>query len=346
MATKRTGSGLRLRKSQLFSAIGYVPHDGQVLVHRSKASRRVLACGVRWGKSTCAAMEAVAALFEPRASALGWTVAPTYAASKRIFDEVVNTVHTHLPRHVHDYNPREHRLVVVNFAGGLSTLRGKSADNPVSLLSEAIDFVIVDEAARMKPEIWQQHLMQRLVDRNGWALLLSTPSGRNWFHKLFKRGQNGRDRSFESWAQPSWMNPHVSRELIEAERARMSVEAFAQEFEGSFGSEDREPCDRCGWPEPFAKSCAIVEDGHPLPRCPECDRYVDAEGHTTMGRDASGDPFMTLIELLPRFEPVDGPPLLRSDANEHVYRLRFGPSPSSAPPFPEGIESDPAISAR
>ena len=50
-----TGSPLRLRKRELFRSLGYEPHAGQVEVHRSEAQYRVLACGARWGKSTCAA---------------------------------------------------------------------------------------------------------------------------------------------------------------------------------------------------------------------------------------------------------------------------------------------------
>jgi hypothetical protein len=51
----------RLSKRALFGDIGYEPHAGQIAVHRSRALRRVLACGVRWGKTKCATMEVVAA---------------------------------------------------------------------------------------------------------------------------------------------------------------------------------------------------------------------------------------------------------------------------------------------
>jgi hypothetical protein len=63
---------VRLRKRELFRKLGYEPHPVQALVHRSRAKRRVLACGTRLGKSTCGAMECVAALLEPCESALGW----------------------------------------------------------------------------------------------------------------------------------------------------------------------------------------------------------------------------------------------------------------------------------
>jgi hypothetical protein len=34
-------------------------------------------------------------------------------------------------------------------AGGQSEIRAKSADNPISLLGEGLDWVVVDEAARV-----------------------------------------------------------------------------------------------------------------------------------------------------------------------------------------------------
>lgn len=290
------------------------------MVHKSKAPRRVLACGVRWGKSTCAAMETIAALFEPREETLGWIVGPTYESSKRIFGEVVRTVHTYLPHRVEEFVPREHRLVVINFAGGRSVLRGKSSDNTTSLLSEAIDFCVVDEAARMREDVWTQHLAQRLIDRGGWSLLLSTPRGRNWFHQLFKRGQRGRDAGFESWSQPSWMNPHVSRALIEEERPRMTQDGFAQEFEGSFGDQSSDPCDRCGYPSRTA-ACVVILEGQDdtFARCIDCGRPCHANGATACMPGVDGKPTTTVIELCKR--RVEVPPMPGTERDYREVRI-------------------------
>ena len=54
-----TSAPLRLSKAALFRDLGYTPHPGQLDVHRSSAPRRVVACGVRWGKTVAAAMEGV-----------------------------------------------------------------------------------------------------------------------------------------------------------------------------------------------------------------------------------------------------------------------------------------------
>lgn len=225
---------LELSKLALCSKIGYTPHEGQLLVHQSQAPRRVVACGVRWGKTLCAAVEALAAAMEPRERAIGWVVAPTYDLSERVFNVVALLAFQHFRHRVETYKEHERRLVIRNLGGGLSEIRGKSADNPVSLLGEGLDFLIVDEAARLKPAIWQSHLSQRLLDKKGWALLISTPRGKGWYYEMWQRGQQGRDSEVQSWNAPSWTNPLLDKEMIEAERARVPERVFRQEYGAEF----------------------------------------------------------------------------------------------------------------
>jgi hypothetical protein len=85
MATTRLK---RLSKRALFRRLGYEPHPGQWRVHRSRAPRRVLACGARWGKTMCGAYEAIAAALEPAEESIGWIVGPTYDLTDRIFRRV------------------------------------------------------------------------------------------------------------------------------------------------------------------------------------------------------------------------------------------------------------------
>jgi hypothetical protein len=223
----------RLNRSRFFHDLGYEPHAGQLEVHRSTAPRRVVACGVRWGKTLCAAMEGIVAAMEPKERSIGWVVAPTYDLADRVFREIIVIVARSLRHRIVTLKDHERRLVLRNMAGGLSEIRGKSADNPVSLLGEGLDWVIIDEAARMKPLIWESHLSQRLLDKKGWALLISTPRGKGWFYDAWRRGQ-GSDQDYESWNQPSWTSPFLDRDQIEQERERLPERVFRQEYGGEF----------------------------------------------------------------------------------------------------------------
>jgi terminase large subunit-like protein len=224
---------LRLDKAALFKHLGYEPHPGQRLVHESKAPRRVLACGVRWGKSVCAAMEAVAAALEPKERSIGWIVAPTLDLADKVFREVQIVLAEKLPHRVIELKQHEKRILVRNLGGGTSEIRAKTADNPVSLLGEGLDWLIVDEAARLRPAIWSSYLSQRLIDKKGWALLISTPRGKGWFYDLWRRGQANQD-GYCSWNAPSWENLLLDRDLIEAQRLQVPERVFRQEYGAEF----------------------------------------------------------------------------------------------------------------
>lgn len=278
MVEPSPSSPFQLDKLALFEDLGYEPHPGQLEVHGSKASRRVMACGVRWGKSTCAAMEAVAAVLEPRAESLGWIVGPTYDLSNLIFRHVLGLLQQHVPHRIEDVNPREHLVRLRNLGGGLSEVRARSADNSDSLLGEGLDWLIVDEAARLRGSIWENHLSQRLIDRRGWALLLSTPRGKGWFYELFRRGQEQRDPHYESWCFPSWTNPYLVREVIELERGRLGDKTFRQEYGAEFIGSGFERCGACGDPDPVSLAGAQLQADEELGECPRCGAPVNGEG--------------------------------------------------------------------
>jgi hypothetical protein len=226
---------MQLDKLALFADLRYQPHAGQLAIHRSSARYRVVACGVRWGKTTAAAMEGVAAAIAPAERSIGWVAAPTYDLADRVFREIEVIVLERLRHRLIAKKEAERRILLRNLAGGVSEIRAKSADNPVSLLGEGLDWLVVDEAARLKPSIWQGHLSQRLIDKCGWALLISTPKGKGYFYDLFRRGQPGiADADYASWNMPTWSNPLLTAQLIEAERSRLPERVFAQEYGAQF----------------------------------------------------------------------------------------------------------------
>ncbi len=169
----------------------------------------------------------------PAERSIGWVVAPTYDLADRVFREVLLHITRHLNHRVVKLKESERRIVLRNMGGGLSEIRAKSADNPVSLLGEGLDWLIVDEAARLKPTIWQSHLSQRLVDKRGQALLISTPYGKGYFFDLFRAGQKP-GATYQSWNYPSWTNPHLDKSIIEEERSRLPDRIFGEQYEASF----------------------------------------------------------------------------------------------------------------
>ncbi|MCC7173378.1 MAG: hypothetical protein IT459_23235 [Planctomycetes bacterium] len=278
---------LRVDKRALFESLGYEPHAAQWEVHRSTAQIRVLCTGARFGKTTAAAFEAVAALLAPSAYTRGWIAAPTYALTEHVFGEVLDVFESLLSHRIKSYVPRTRTLTVFNLTGGTSVLEAKSCDRPTSLLGAGLDFLVVDEAAQLDRRVWDEALSARLLDKRGWALLISTPRGCNWFRSMVKRGERGVP-GYESWCFPSSANPHLDPTMIEAQRGLLSPDTFAEQYEAAFVGELLEPCFVCGGPSSRVSGLVIVKHGRELPRCVECGMETDTDGKTIVALQANG----------------------------------------------------------
>lgn len=217
-------------KDKFFEKVGYEPHKGQNKFHKSKARFRVLTCGRRWGKSKSTAMEASAALMK-KTNQLGWIVAPTYDLSEKIFREVYWTYHKCLPYMV-ESSSLSRADMHIKLKNG-SHLIAKSADNPTSLIGEGLDFLIIDEASRVKGSVWHEALRPTLGDKQGWAIFISTPKGKNWFYELFRRGAEG-EKDYESWHFSSYTNPYLPKEEIEQAKKTSPKFTFIQEWLAEF----------------------------------------------------------------------------------------------------------------
>ncbi len=113
-----------------------------------------------------------------------------------------------------------------------SVLECKSADDPVALIGEGLDLLLVDEAPRIKEIAWTEALRPTLVDRKGFAVFIGSPKGKNWFYNLHLRGLK-KDGVYESWQLPSRENPYL--DLAEIEQARIDAPlTFEQEYEAKF----------------------------------------------------------------------------------------------------------------
>jgi hypothetical protein len=291
-----SGQKIQIDKQALFELVRYQPHAGQVLVHESRARFRVLVCGARWGKSVTAAMEVVAAALEPCEHSLGWCVAPTAELTKFTFERARIALLEHLPHRVLEDDTRSSRIVVKNLGGGTSEIRAKSTDNATSLLGESVDWLILDEASKVRDGVWESYIAPRLVDRKGWALILSTPrSVEDWLFAAWHRGQKGRDKEYESWRFPSTSNPHLDPAVIESERRRLPPAVFEQEFLAHFEGEKSLSCETCGGPSWDVRGVLISLNASKEPRCPSCRKLVDANGRTVWGRRADGSPRLFLI---------------------------------------------------
>ena len=222
------GQGKLVNKAEVFEGLGYKPHSKQKIVHNSNVRFRVLCSGRRFGKSILASREAIFAIMKPYTR--GWIVAPNYELTKKVFREVIILLNRCMPDLILYQSEANAYIKLVNG----SELVGKSADNPVSLLGEGLDFLIIDEAASIKSTVWEEYLRPTLADRIGWALFISTPKGKNWFFEEFTKGQDRLRNDVKSWNYLTSDNPFIPKSEIIHAKKNLPERIFLQEFQGKF----------------------------------------------------------------------------------------------------------------
>ena len=119
----------------------------------------------------------------------------------------------------------------VDYPGG-AQVRLYGADNPDALRGIYLDGVVLDEFADMDPRVWSEIIRPALADRQGWAVFIGTPKGRNSFFELWRRSQTEADW-FSLMLKASETGLIPESELALARRD-LSEEQYAQEFECSF----------------------------------------------------------------------------------------------------------------
>lgn len=164
-----------------------------------------------------------------------WWVAPTYKVVKRGYKEVLrqlpDNVLTHVPPQESAFDAG--RAVALKFKNG-SRIEFYSAERPDGMLGEGVDFVVLDEAATMGKSVWEQIVRPTLIDREGRALMISTPRGRNWFYYLWLRGQKDSEKLYKSWRFPTSANPHLPASEIGELRTELPLLTFEQEVLAEF----------------------------------------------------------------------------------------------------------------
>lgn len=211
---------------ETIDSIKYSPHPAQQAFHASKKRFRILAAGRRFGKTQAACHEAIQrAIIQP--GAVIWIVAPVFSQSMLSWRMIRQFLPATL---VQDYHLTEKFIELKNG----STLWFKSGDHPDNLRGEGLDLVVIDEAGMIKRELWEESLRPSLADKQGQAILISTPKAHNWFYELWTRGRDPQYSDYESWRFPTSDNPYVLPEEIAEAKRTLPELVFRQEFLAEF----------------------------------------------------------------------------------------------------------------
>ena len=200
--------------------------DWQKKVWADDTRFKIVAAGRRTGKSRLAAwMLIVNALQADKGHV--FYVAPTQGQARDIMWQTLLELAHPVVTSSHINNLQ---IKLVNGA----TISLKGADRPETMRGVSLKFLVMDEYADMKPEVFEQILRPALADQKGSALFIGTPMGRNHFYDLYKYAELEEDESYSAWHFTSYDNELLDPDEIDLAKKSMSSYAFRQEFMASF----------------------------------------------------------------------------------------------------------------
>jgi len=140
-----------------------------------------------------------------------WIVGPEYSDAEKEFRILWNELQKlQVPfDRPGSYNDPISGMLHISLWKGRFQVHGKSAKHPETLVGEGLHGAIGAEAAKLKERVWTKYVRPTLNDFHGWALLTSTPEGKNWFYEAWQKGQDPDDPAWASWRRPAWSNPYV-----------------------------------------------------------------------------------------------------------------------------------------
>jgi hypothetical protein len=216
-------------------------HTAQEQVLSEARRFNVLECGRRFGKTTLGVDLVIDPALDGKPTA--W-FAPTYKLLAEAWREIVRATQDVTAR----VSQQDKRLELIT--GG--SIDCWSLDTPDAGRGYKYARAVIDEAGIVRDlgEAWEQAIRPTLTDYRGDAWFLGTPKGRNYFHRLFVKGQEVTG-DWKSWRFRSIDNPHLSPAEIASAKNDLPEQVFRQEYLG-------EPTDDGGNPFGLAAISACV----------------------------------------------------------------------------------------
>ena len=203
----------------------------QETVYEDDSRFKVVAAGRRTGKSYLSAVALIANALNGKKGKVFY-VAPTQGMARDIMWETLFEMAGEIIVGSNVNN------LTIELAGG-NTIYLKGADRPDTLRGVSLKYLVLDEYAFMKKDVWEAILRPALSDQLGHALFIGTPEGRNHFYDLYC-GAAAEWDNWNAWTFTSYDNPYVPREEIEHAKATLPRWAFQQEYMASFDAQGSE----------------------------------------------------------------------------------------------------------
>jgi len=207
--------------------IPYTPRKAFQPLHKRKQRWAVVVAHRRAGKTVSCVNELVKAAltFKGNDGRFAY-VAPFYSQAKAVAWDYLKRYSAPVP----GININESELRVT-YPNGCS-IRLFGADNADALRGLYFDGLICDEYGDWKPSVWGYIIRPALADRQGWAVIIGTPKGRNQFWEIYEHAKvNPEWLALSIKASESGLLPESE---LEALRLELTEDAWRQEMECDF----------------------------------------------------------------------------------------------------------------
>lgn len=209
------------------------PHEAQRDILNSDTRYKVISCGRRFGKTELFCNALLNGHSPDTPGALqGYPIAYvslTYKNVKELWGRLVDSIPPELIRY-----KNEGTQYLELITGG--SIECWTFERFTSARGRAYAGICLDEAAQTRnlKEAWQEVFIAMLMDFSGWALIGSTPQGFNYFHDLFRYGEDPDKPNWQSWQFTSYDNPYIADSEIEQVKALLPEIVFRREYMAKF----------------------------------------------------------------------------------------------------------------
>ena len=207
--------------------IPYNPREQFLGLHNRTQRWGIAVCHRRAGKTVACVNELIRGAISCRLKDPRFAyVAPFYSQAKDVAWSYVRRFAGAIPGAV----PYENELRIDLPNGGRIRLYG--ADNYDRLRGVYFDGIVLDEYGDIDPRAWQEVIRPALSDREGWAIFIGTPKGRNHFSELWDQAQ--RDPQWFTLMLRASETGLISEKELQDARKSMSEDQYEAEYECSF----------------------------------------------------------------------------------------------------------------
>jgi phage terminase large subunit-like protein len=206
---------------------GYKPHQKQREIHNSinhePFKYYALNIGRQFGKTMLGINQMLYWAINNRGCNIAW-VTPVYKQSKKVFDEMERVTRASGLFEFHRSD-----LWIKGFGSTINFFSGEKPDN---IRGNTFDYLIIDETAFTRPELWDEVLSATVLVKGKKVIFISTPKGKNHFYRISM--QPNYDDRYKYFHFTSFDNPLIDHHDLEERRRSLPDHIFRQEYLAEF----------------------------------------------------------------------------------------------------------------